>query len=183
MGHRLSTLLVVCMFFLGMTVSLWGQSGSAVNGIRGYLDPRTGIFHSMPQAATQEGEPSTTTFAGKLVFDFTITVSSSISSSAKIACEAGASLEDTATLNFILESAQVLATRSGSTATCTVTIPYSWKLGSGSSDKVTLTYQITVPVEATGSSVLPSRFSEQTVGVISVPANGSTTTETVTATI
>ena len=62
-------------------------------------------------------------------------------------------------------------------------IPYSWKLGSAPTDKVTLTYQIVAPVETTGSSVLPSRLSEQTVGVISVPANGSTTTETITATI
>jgi len=48
---------------------------------------------------------------------------------------------------------------------------------------VTLTYQIIAPIEATGISVLPRRLSEQTIGTINVPTNGSTTTETVTATI
>ncbi|HEY6372114.1 MAG TPA: hypothetical protein VIX37_16175 [Candidatus Sulfotelmatobacter sp.] len=138
----------------------------------------------MPHPELQDGEPpALTTFGGKFVVNFTVTVSSAISTSAKIACAVAASLEDVSTLNFILENAEVAATRTGSTATCTVDIPYSWKLGSGSTDKVTLTYQIIAPIEATGSSLLPSRLSEQTIGTISVPANGSTTTETVTATI
>jgi hypothetical protein len=167
-----------------MNVALWGQNAVTVHGIRGYLDPQTGIFHSMPHPELQDGEPpALTTFGGKFAVNFTITVSSAISSSAKIACAASASLEGVSTLNFILENATVVATRTGSTATCTVDIPYSWKLGSGSSDKVTLTYQITAPIEASGSSVLPSRLSEQAIGTISIPANGSTTMETVTARI
>src|SRR5215469_902845 len=129
------------------------------------------------------GGAATSTFAGKFVFNFTITISSTISTSVKIACAANATLEDLAPANVILESAEVTATRSSSTAACTVNIPYSWKLGSAPADKVTLTYQIAAPVEATGTSLLPSRVSEQTVGIISVPANGTTTTETITATI
>lgn len=183
MNSKFCSLLCVCACVIGLNATLWGQSALTVNGIRGYLDPRTGIFHSLAQAAPQDEEPATSTFAGKFVFNFTITINSTISTTAKIACAANATLEDVATANFILESAEVTATRSGSTATCMVTIPYSWKLGSGSTDKVTLTYQIAVPVEATGTAVLPSRVSEQTVGVISVPTNGSTTTETVAATI
>jgi hypothetical protein len=36
------------------------------------------------------------------------------------------------------EAAGIVAIRSGSKATCTVTIPYSWPLTSASHDKVTL---------------------------------------------
>jgi hypothetical protein len=183
MNSKLCSLLCVCACLIGLNAALWGQSAPTVSGIRGYLDPRTGIFHSLAQMTPQDEEPATSTFAGKFVFNFTITISSTISTSVKIACAANATLEDVATTNFILESAEVTATRSGSTATCTVNIPYSWKLGSAPTDRVTLTYQITAPVEATGTAVLPSRTSQQTVGVISVPANGVTTTETVTATI
>ena len=183
MNSKLCSLLCVCACLIGLNAALWGQSAPTVSGIRGYLDPRTGIFHSLAQMTPQDEEPATSTFAGKFVFNFTITISSTISTSVKIACAANATLEDVATTNFILESAEVTATRSGSTATCTVNIPYSWKLGSAPTDKVTLTYQISAPVEATGTAVLPSRISQQTVGVISVPANGATTTETVTATI
>jgi len=182
--RKLSTILFVCTCFMGMNTALWGQNAAAVHGIRGYLDPQTGVFHALPQPVQPDGEPpATSTFGGKLVFNFTITVSSTIASSLKIACAATASLEDITTLNFISETAEVTATRTGSTATCTVTIPYSWNLGSSTTDKVTLTYSIIAPVEATGSSVLPSRISSQSIGTISVPANGATTTETITATI
>ena len=184
MSYKLSIVLCLCPCLLGMSVSLWGQDAAAVHGIRGYLDPRTGIFHSMPHPALPDGEtPATTTFGGKFVFNFTITVSSTLATTDKIACSATASLEDVSSLNFIVENAEVVATRTGSTATCTVTIPYSWNLSSSSLDKVSLTYQIIAPVEATGAAVLPSRLSEQGLGSISVPANGATTTETITATI
>lgn len=70
-----------------------------MNGIRGYLDPRTGIFHSMPLPDLQEAEvPPPTTFGGKFVFNFTITVSSTLASTAKIGCQATASLEDVVSL-------------------------------------------------------------------------------------
>ena len=141
MGHRTCVLLGVFACFLGLNINLWSQSIPAVNGIRGYLDPRTGIFHSIPLPDLQEADvPPPATFGGKFVFNFTITVSSTLASTAKILCEASASTEDAATLNFITETASVTATRSGSTATCTVTIPYSWNLTSSSSDKVSLTY-------------------------------------------
>jgi len=140
MGHRTCVLLGVFACFLGLNINLWSQSIPAVNGI-GYLDPRTGIFHSIPLPDLQEADvPPPATFGGKFVFNFTITVSSTLASTAKILCEASASTEDAATLNFITETASVTATRSGSTATCTVTIPYSWNLSSSTTDKVSLTY-------------------------------------------
>jgi len=183
MGHRMLILPAVLACFLGLNTNLWSQSIPSVNGIRGYLDPRTGIFHSIPHLVQDAADvPPPATFGGKFVFNFTITVSSTLASTAKIFCEATATTEDIATANIILETAAVTATRSGSTATCTVTIPYSWNLSSASSDKVSLTYQIIAGVPTT-TNPLAGRVSEQTVGTISVPANGATTTETITATI
>ena len=99
MGHRTCVLLGVFACFLGLNINLWSQSIPAVNGIRGYLDPRTGIFHSIPLPDLQEADvPPPATFGGKLVFNFTITVSSTLASTAKILCEASASTEDAATL-------------------------------------------------------------------------------------
>lgn len=184
MSHKLLTLAVLCACFLGMNATLWGQNAAAAHGILGYLDPQTGVFHTLPGPATQDAEPpATSVFAGKFVVNFTITVSSTLATSVKIACGVTASLQDTATLNFITENAMVVATRAGSTATCTVTIPYSWTLGSATTDRVMLSYQISAPVEATATTILPSRTSLQSIGTIAVPANGATTTETVTATI
>jgi len=183
MGHRTCVLLGVVACFLGLNINLWSQSIPAVNGIRGYLDPHTGIFHSMPHPDLQEADvPPPAAFGGKFVFNFTITVSSTLASTAKILCEASASTEDVSTLNFIAETASVTATRSGSTATCTVTIPYSWNLSSSTTDKVSLSYQIIAGVPST-TIPLATRTSEQSLKTIAVPANGATTTETITATI
>jgi len=63
-----------------------------------------------------------------------------------------------------------------------VNIPYSWNLASASTDKVTLTYSIEAPVEATATTAFPQRMSTQSLATIAVPTSGTTTTETVTAT-
>jgi hypothetical protein len=136
-------------------------------------------------AATQSMWGQTT---GKIVVNFSITVDASISPTANIACQASAEVSDGAAgaKNLIHETATVLATRSGSTATCTVDIPYSWNLVTPTTDKVVLGYQITAPVEVpTGSvtSTLPARVSEQPrYAAIPVPLSGSTTTEDLTVT-
>jgi hypothetical protein len=76
------------------------------------------------------------------------------------------------------ESGSVKATISGSTAKCTVTIPYSWPLKSASSDMISMSYA----VEASGTS-LATRTSSQSLPSIKVPPNGTTTTETIASTI
>ena len=133
MNHKLSTFFLVAACFLGMNASLWGQSSAAAHGIRGYLDPQTGSFHTIPHPVLQDDVDlvTLTTFTGKLVANFTITVDSTIASTGKIACELDAETEDAATGNFIEESAASAVTRgSATTVACSVHIPYSWKLGS-----------------------------------------------------
>ena len=182
MGHRTCVLIGVFACFLGLNTNLWSQSIPAVNGIRGYLDPRTGIFHALPVPDLQEADvPPPAATGGKLVFNFTITVSSALASTTKIFCTASATVLE-ATLSEFAESASVTATRSGSTATCTVTIPYSWNLSTVSTDRVSLSYTIIAGVPTT-TIPLATRTSEHSLPPISVPANGATTTATITATI
>jgi len=121
-----------------------------------------------------------TTFAGKFVVNFTITVSSAIATTDKVACSVNASLSDNIVGggNFIVEEVEVAGTRSGSTVTCKATLPYSWNLVTPTTDTVSLTYSIS---STPGTS--PFRLSSQGIANIKVPANGATTTETVTATI
>jgi hypothetical protein len=182
LGHRLSTILVICVCLLGLNEVLWGQT--AGRGIRGYLDPETGTFHVLPHATDDAVPPPATTFSGKFVFNFTITVDATIASTAKIECLATALVEDNVTggsPNIITEEAAVVATRSGTTATCTVNIPYSWSLVTGSTDKVNLGYTIQAPSEVAATAALPARISsQQNFASISIPTG--TTTETITAT-
>jgi hypothetical protein len=170
-----------------MNLSLWGQQAAAPHGIRGYLDPQTGVFHALPHPELEDdAQPLvTSTFTGKFVVNFTITVDSVIASTTKIGCNVTADTDDAATGNFISEQAGTAVTRgSATTVACSVTIPYAWKLGSSTTDMVSLTYTITSPTEiSTAASEYPLRISSQSIGTIKVPANGATTTETVTATI
>ena len=185
MKHKLSMFSVLFVSLFGMSVSLWGQKSTAPHGIRGYLDPQTGVFHALPAVPTDDDEDASrvTTFGGKFVVNFTITVDSTIASTTKIGCNVNADLADST--NFITEEAGTAVSRgSGTTVTCSVTIPYSWKLSTSSTDMVSLTYTITSPTEISAATAeYPLRISSQSIATIKVPANGATTTETVAATI
>ena len=187
MSHKLSTFCLLFACFLGMNVSLWGQSAAAARGIRGYLDPQTGVFHTIPHPVLQDDAdaPVLTAYSGKIVVTFTITVDSTIAATAKIGCEVDASLEDIGSGNFISESAATAVARgSASTVTCKATIPYTWKLATASTDMIGLSYTITSPVAvATAAAEFPLRISSQSLPSIKVPATGTTTTEAVAATI
>ena len=160
------------------------QADDAIGrGIPGYLDPNTGAFRVMPSAGGEANPDAVTTVGGKIVTTFTINVQSAIAATAKIGCSVQAVVLDVAAANTILETATVAATRTSTTAKCTVTIPYSWTLASAATDKVMLTYTIVAPVAATATTSLPSRTSSQGMGQIAIPANGAITNKTVAATI
>jgi len=129
-----------------------------------------------------------TTYKGKIVVHFTITLTSPVGSDSTIACGVNASVFDGT--NSINEKGGAVATVTGSTAKCTVTIPYSWPLSTASTDKISLSYVIDAlqSFEIPGSSassvqVAPVREASQNIGSINVPATGTTTNETVNATI
>ena len=189
MNHKLSTFFLLFACFLGMNVSLWGQSATAKqqHGIRGYLDPQTGTFHTLPLPEVQDGaeQLATPLFTGKITVTFTITVSSTIAATTKIGCQVDADVEDAGTGNFISESAASAVVRgSGATVTCKATIPYSWALATQSTDMITMTYSITSPVAiATAAGEFPLRISTQSLPTIKVPSSGTPTTIAVAATI
>jgi len=186
-NHKLSTFFLVFACFLGLNVSLWGQNAAAARGIRGYLDPQTGVFRTIPHPDVEDGAPppALTTFTGKFVVTFTITVSSTIASTTKIGCQFDASLDDVSVGNFITESAANDVTRgTGSTVICKATIPYSWNLASASTDSIALSYTITSPVAiSVATAEFPLRISSQSLPPMKVPTSGTTTNIAVAATI
>jgi len=126
-----------------------------------------------------------TTFASTFTFKITANIKSTLPSTDAIACTAEASVEDTNTSTFTItgaydEEASVQATRSGSTATCTVTIPYSWQLSFGNTDTVSLTVSVSAPgFFISTTNALPNRFHTHTLPSIKgVPSSGATFTLT-----
>jgi hypothetical protein len=172
-----------CFLFAWPMPALAQQAVRQTPGIPGYLDGRGGFHVYLPTIDENAEQDAITTFTGTIVVNFTITVSSTIPTTDKISCLVTASLFDAATANSIGESAAVAATRTGSAATCKVTIPYSWPLAGGSSDQVQLIYEISAPGLFTATNGLPLRTSTQSFAHFAVPKTGTTTTETVVATI
>jgi hypothetical protein len=160
----------------------WSQSSTPQ--ILGYLNPANNSFR--PLGVQSVAGPAVTipqlAFTGTISVTFTITVKSTIPSTTSITCTVSAEVVDPQ--NIISEEAAVIATRSGSKATCTVSIPYSWLLTASlaPTEKAVLTYVIgTVPT--TTAPGLQLRISSQEIAIITVPKTGTNTFEKVNATI
>jgi len=130
---------------------------------------QTSPVKPVPQRLFYQQSPLVAATAGKFVYNFTIAVKSTIPASDVIECLGSASVFDTSG-RTMEESAGVAATRSASTATSTVTIPYSWPLAGASTDIVSLGFTISAP--ASGPSALPNRLSSQGFATIHVPTSG-----------
>lgn len=185
-----SKLWLICISCFLTALAANGQSGSAQtssdqnrSGILGYLNPRTQAFHPLPQAADNAIEPvALTTFTGTVKLTITITVKSA--GITNINCVAGVSADDGAlgSQRSFSEFDLVAATGTGTTRTCTLSIPYSWGLATQSSDTMNTDYEV-------GNNVLlttkpPTRTSLLVpLDSRKIPANGTITTLTASVTI
>jgi hypothetical protein len=169
---------------LGLAASCFAQDVQTKKtpGILGYLDPKTGAFRILPTPGTGPAEsPTVSPTTGKLVFNLTIAVNPGLSSSAKILCTATAAVAEASTGGVFEDTGAVAATRTGSTAKCTATLPYGWNLANPSSDRVGLSVNVTATV-GTGAPPFTESISSQSLS-IAVPPSGTTTTEAISTSI
>ncbi|HEV2269728.1 MAG TPA: hypothetical protein VGR92_09725 [Steroidobacteraceae bacterium] len=152
----------------------WVISASAGNQVGaptmiGYLDPHTGGF--LPLVTTTESPDSaaaSTEITGELKITGTVTIASpSITSTTPIECSATALIVSDPN-GPITEEASSAASRSGSTATCTVLIPYEWLLAAPTTDKVSLSVSVT-------AESVSLRIHTHQVATFTVPGGGTTT--------
>jgi hypothetical protein len=179
---KLSKLLFAIVGLLGFVTGGVAQNveTNKTHGILGYLDPKTGAFRALPRAVRPSADASITPTSGTYTFTFNITVSSALPASAGIYCSASASVTDDVE-GFFSNDVSITATRKGSTATCTLTMPYEWYLNTPSKDLVSLSWSV-----YTSTDIGKEGYTEDAEGSLptkSVPANGATTAETVTTTI
>jgi hypothetical protein len=122
-----------------------------------------------------------TTVTGKVMLKLTVTIASSIAPSIPIQCNlsayASGSNPSGSQTDNILETDQVTATRSGSTAVCQLAIPYQWVLY-GSADTVALSYSVTATDPNSNG-----RYSSISFETIAVPKTGATTSYALSARI
>jgi hypothetical protein len=168
---------------LGLVAGCFAQDAQTKKtpGILGYLDPKTGAFRILPTPGASPAEsPMVTPTTGKLVFNITIAVNPGLATSAKILCSATAAVAEATTAGVFEDTGTVVATRSGATAKCSVTLPYGWNLAKPSSDVVSLSVTVTA---TTGTAPpITEAISSQSLS-IPVPTSGSTTTEAISTAI
>ncbi|HEX6899766.1 MAG TPA: hypothetical protein VF789_08635 [Thermoanaerobaculia bacterium] len=182
----MSRIIVAVVVFALSSQLAWGQEASpaSINGVLGYFDYSTGAFRPVGQMGEFDSEAAESINTGTIIVNITITIKSAIPAASPISCGVSATMADidisAGSVNVISETATVVATRTGNTAKCTVTIPYSWTVMNSASAKVSLTYNL-IGGKATATTGLQVRSSIGPIANIPVPANGSTTTKTVNA--
>jgi len=97
----------------------------------GFLDPKTGAFTTQvgPTQRSQAMVGEAATYGGTLTMKFNITLRTGLPADQPIYCTNNASVSDM--VASYSETKTVVATRSGSTATCSVSLFYSWSLSTG----------------------------------------------------
>jgi hypothetical protein len=119
-----------------------------------------------------------TVVLGEFSITLLTTITSVVATSTPIQCSVTASVSGSSATVFdsITEVGSVAATRSGSTATCHILMPYRWTLFD-TGDIVRLSYAVTAVTGENG------RSSESSFETIAVPANNATTTYVIDARI
>ncbi len=179
---KLTRLLFAVACVMGIVAGGYAQNAQSTKPEFGYMDRKTGMFHSLSRPLPDAEAPAITPTTGKFVFNVTITVSSALPASAVITCVVSGGVADLTSGEFS-NVAGIAAKRSGNTATCTVTIPYSWDLATPAKDVVQMDLQVDASVGTLGTS---SFYEESFIApaiTAKVPANGTTTTENIATTI
>jgi hypothetical protein len=190
---RKMTLGILAVLALALGPVAFGQIGNQArpsNLQLGYYDPTTGVFQPL-QAAPDAEAAAVAPTTGTLTMKYTITVDSTIPKNGVISCTG---------LAYVSESSGVwqehgtgIATlASGKTYNCSVIIHYSWLLASASTDKISFTggaqllYGLQVTATngtATVVQPVPQRESDPAIPPIKVPANGASTTVSISPTL
>jgi hypothetical protein len=173
----------ICL--LGLVTSAFAQNAEprGRNPVFGYIDPKTGMFHSMDRTPLTEEQAATiTTTTGTIVLNVTIQVSSSLSATAKFFCSATTSVGDGLT-GVWTAIVTVTGSRVGNTVTCKPTIPYSWDLGTPTTDTMSVDLTVDTTVGSPGTSGFYEEENTMPAVTMKVPTTGTTTTKNITTTI
>ena len=183
---KLMKLLFAAICLLGLVASGFAQNAETQKktAVFGYMDSKTGLFHSLTRTPLSPEEAAAVTpTTGKFVFNVTITVASTLSTKAVIGCQVAGGIADVTSGDIFSNVVVVTATRSGTTATCTLAVPYSWDLASPAKDTVAFDLSVDATVGTPGTAAFYEETFDAPVITTKVPATGTTTTENIITTI
>lgn len=201
---RISYLAVIAAVALGLSVvpavaQLDDDSPTVTNSTHkakplGYTDPQTGVFHPVIRVAP---EATAAPLTGTIQVTINVTIKSTFTKGSILLCSSMVTATSinlastTGTGTDWLEDAYTTQTIGGTSATCVVTIPYSWGIPASSAtvmNQLDGEYSVAVLVPGTTastvSSVTPLRSSTSSfVSTTKMPAAGATSKFTINATL
>lgn len=179
----------------GLAVSAFAQSDlpklpAPHRKVFGYQDVKTGVFHPMNKI---EPDVTTAPTTGTIELTITVTLKTTVPTGGSVYCstELDATSQDDATFSIVdyIETSFSVAKVTGTTATCTVTTPYSWiipKASATQTNALTGVYTVGILPPATTTSVIEEedyRTSTGPFGGTTIPATGAITKYTLSATL
>jgi len=187
-GSTLGAGAALALFTAATALADTGPTGGHVFG---YQDSRTGTFHALRQAVPETTTAPTT---GTVEVTMNIKLVSTFAKSTTIGCSidltGSVTSETTFTGTSYEETAGSTATISGSTATCTATIPYSWLIPAASGAEVeSFAGNYTVSAYAatnSAASILASASRSSGSSFVSlktIPASGTVSKYTINVTL
>lgn len=142
-----------------------------VQGIPGYLDPKTRSFIPMPRAPTT-ADAASLFRTGAIQLTTTVQVKSPIPESQEITCQVSLSAYDAAFTNTA--SGSSVAVRSGTTATCTTTVYFLFRIADTNT---------TMDINLSVYSYSASSLRDLTRSVATIPVPNSTRAMSITVAI
>lgn len=140
--------------------------------LQGHRDPKTGVFHPDNAVVPEAGavSPLTGTFSVTLH----ITLKTAVPSGDKVGCSADILADETTATGATAytEEVSALATVSGSTATCVMTIPFSWLFPTGAIQEF-LTGGYTATIFNPSATISAATFLTRSSGSDFVDATGT----------
>jgi hypothetical protein len=180
----------LCVLSAGSTTLNAQTTSHATKPVLGYQDPETGTFKPLEKAVP---EAATAPLTGTIELTIAITLKTPLPTGGKVACSSvvAATSINLATSQVISydETATVLATVSGATASCTVNIPYSWGIPPAASTiqtSLTGAYSVDMAGTVATGSITPAlsrSSSSEFLSSKTIPATGTISKFTVNVTL
>ena len=167
-----------------LTVVATAQTSNKAEQVPGYYNPKTHTFQVKVQPEVDPDAAAPKTYTGTLKYEISVKLVTPVATGEELVCSANALVDDVSGTGYYEETASTTAKVSGSTATCTVSIPYAWALADGTTDTVGIGYSLEIVPTTTGAATqFNGRESIGELAPIKVPTTGATTAIPISATI
>jgi len=160
--------------------------GGTTSQVLGFQDTKTGTFHALAAVVPDAVSPTT----GTVHVTFNIKLVTSFAKGTLIQCSAsvdGSSVNTTTGTDTVYEETATDAVAiSGTTATCTAVIPYSWLVAASSStvvDSFSGTYSVTAVATPVAAGAVTRSSYSSLFSTTKIPASGTTSSYTVNVTL